>query len=259
MSTSMENLTLNKELKQLNLTGMLDCLPQRNQEAVANQMTYLEFLDLLAQDEISQRDQRRYERRLKKAGFKGHKTIENFDFSFNMKINQSLIRDLATCQFINEKYPVLIMGPCGTGKSHLAQALGRCALQKGFDVIYTNTQTISDDLQAAKVMNRYTKKINSWGKIPLLIIDDFGLRPLKYPEDEDTHALIAHRSESAATIFTSNLDLPEWQQAFGNQLLGVATIDRLRHNAYHVVLEGKSYRSAQKNITSNAKIEEKEK
>lgn len=91
---------------------------------------------LLSKDEWLLREHRRYERRLKRADFKGQKTIENFDFSFNPVNNQSQIRDLATCRFVQEKYPVLIMGPCGTGKSHVAQALGRCAVQKGYDVIY---------------------------------------------------------------------------------------------------------------------------
>ncbi len=254
----MENTELNQTLRKLNWSGVLDCLSQRNQEAIANQMTYLEFLHLLAQDELLLREQRRYERRLKKADFKGQKTIENFDFLFNPKINQSLIRDLATCRFIKEKYPVLIMGPCGTGKSHLAQALGHCALQKGYDVIYTNTHKISDELQAAKATNRYTAKLKAWAKIQLLIVDDFGLKPLRHPQDEDMHALISERSEIAATIFTSNLDLPEWQQAFSNQLLGVATIDRLRHNAYKVILEGQSFRagidiSADKNLEKTKK------
>lgn len=254
----MENTELNQILRQLNLSGMLDCISQRNQEAIANQMTYLEFLQLLSQDELLLREQRRYERRLKKADFKGQKTIENFDFSFNPKINQALIRDLSTCRFIKEKYPVLIMGPCGTGKSHLAQAFGHCALQKGYDVIYTNTQKISDELQAAKAINRYTARLKSWAKIHLLIIDDFGLKPMRHPQDEDMHALIAERSETAATIFTSNLDLPEWQQAFSNQLLGVATIDRLRHHAYQVILEGGSYRAG-KTINTNKKLEKTKK
>ncbi len=244
MTISMENPSLIQALRKLNLSGMIASLTERNQEAITNQMTFLEFLALLAQDEILVREQRSYEKRLKKSDFKGHKTLENFDFAFNPRINQKLIRDLATCNFIREKHPVLIMGPCGTGKSHIAQAVGHCALQKGYHVIYTNTQKISDDLQSAKALKRYTKKLQSWVKLDLLIIDDFGLKPLRHPQDEDIHSLIAERSETAATIFTSNLDLPEWQQAFGNQLLGAATIDRLRYNAHQIILEGKSYRSA---------------
>lgn len=233
-------------LRQLKLSGMADCLNDRVQEAIANQMTPAEFLQLLAQDEQIVREQRRYERRLRKADFKGQKTLESFDFTFNPTINQAQIRDLATCHFIRDKYPVLIMGPCGTGKSHLAQAIGHCAIQKGYDVIYTSVQKISDELQGAKLINRYTHKLKQWVKPQLIIIDDFGLKPLTHPQDEDMHAVIAERSEAAATLFTSNLDLSEWQQAFSNKLLGVATIDRLRHNAHQVVLEGSSYRGGKK-------------
>lgn len=233
-------------LRQLKLSGMADCLNDRVQEAIANQMTPAEFLQLLAQDEQLVREQRRYERRLRKADFKGQKTLESFDFAFNPTINQAQIRDLATCHFIRDKYPVLIMGPCGTGKSHLAQAIGHCALQKGYDVIYTSVQKISDELQAAKLVNRYTYKLKQWLKPQLIIIDDFGLKPLTHPQDEDMHAVIAERSEVAATLFTSNLDLSEWQQAFSNKLLGVATIDRLRHNAHQIILEGSSYRGGKK-------------
>ena len=233
-------------LRQLKLSGMADCLNDRVQEAIVNQMTPAEFLQLLAQDEQLVREQRRYERRLRKADFKGQKTLESFDFAFNPTINQAQIRDLATCHFIRDKYPVLIMGPCGTGKSHLAQALGHCALQKGYDVIYTSVQKISDELQAAKLVNRYTYKLKQWLKPQLIIIDDFGLKPLTHPQDEDMHAVIAERSEVAATLFTSNLDLSEWQQAFSNKLLGVATIDRLRHNAHQIILEGSSYRGGKK-------------
>lgn len=239
---------LNEGLKKLKLTGMLTCLMARNQEAVTNQMSHVEFLMLLIQDELLEREQRRYQRQYKKANFKGPKTIENFDFNFNPKINQALIRDLATCRFIKEKSPVLIMGPCGTGKSHLAQALGHCALQQGYEVVCTTQTQLSEEIQAAKATNSYRRKMKALAKLPVLIIDDFGLKPLRSPQDEDLHELIVQRYEQTSTILTSNLALDEWQQAFSNQLLAVATIDRLRHNAYHVILEGKSYRSGRKKL-----------
>lgn len=157
-----------------------------------------------------------------------------------------MIRDLATCRFVREKSPVLIMGPCGTGKSHIAQALGHCALQQGYDVICTTQAKLSEELQAAKATNSYGKKLKTLAKLPLIIIDDFALKPLRPPQDENLHELIAERYERAATILTSNLALEEWQQAFANKLLGIATIDRLRHNAYQLILEGSSYRSSRK-------------
>lgn len=247
---------MNQQLQKLKLSGFINALPERNQEAINNRLSYLDFLHLLLQDEILMKEQKRYETRLRKANFKGQKTIENFDFSFNPNINQALIRDLATCRFIHEKVPVLILGPCGTGKSHIAQAIGHCAIQKGFDVAFTTTRKISDELQSARAINRYTQKLKSWAKIALLIIDDFGLKPLRHPEDEDIHALIDERSETAATVFTSNLDLPEWQDAFSNKLLGVASVDRIRHNAYQLILKGKGYRSKNdKKIQKSLEVE----
>jgi DNA replication protein DnaC len=234
---------LEKGLKVLGLSGMQNSLPERNQEAIANQLSYSEFLGLLIQDELLAKEHRRFQRRHQNARFKGNKTIENFDFSFNPKINQALIRDLMTCRFIREKQPVLIMGPCGTGKSHLAQAIGQAAVQKGFDVLCTTQTQLSEALQVARATNAYTKKIKALAKIALLIIDDFGLKPLHSPQDEDLHELISERYEQTSTVVTSNLTLDEWVQAFPNKLLGVAIIDRLRQSACQLTLEGKSYRA----------------
>ena len=235
--------TTESQLRELKLCGMANSLSARLKEAASHQLAFDEFLKLLTQDEKLHREQKRYESRYKKASFKGHKTLDNYDFSFNPKIKQSMITELSTCGFIKEKSPVLIVGPCGTGKSHIAQAIGHCALQQGFTVLCTTQSKLSDELQSAKALNNYPRKIKTLAKIDLLIIDDFGLKPLRCPEDENLHELIAERYEQSSTIITSNLALEEWQQAFANQLLGVATIDRLQHNAYHLVLEGNSYRS----------------
>ena len=113
-------------LRKLKLHGMANCLLARNEEATSNQMIPTEFLRLLLEDETIERDQRRYERQLKRANFRDVKTIENFDFSFNPKIKQQQIRDLATCHFITEKQPVMVIGPCGTGKTHLASIRALC-------------------------------------------------------------------------------------------------------------------------------------
>jgi DNA replication protein DnaC len=238
--------TIETQLRQLKLNGMADSLSSRIQEASSNQLPFEEFLALLAQDEKLHRDQKRYESRYKKACFKGHKTLENFDFNFNPKIKQSMITEISTCNFIKERAPVLLVGPCGIGKSHISQAIGHCALQKGFTVLCTTQSKLSDELQAAKATNSYQRKIKNLSKFDLLIIDDFGLKPLRCPEDENLHELIAERYEQSSTMITSNLALEEWQQAFANKLLGVATIDRLKHNAYYLDLDGETYRSIKK-------------
>jgi len=138
---------------------------------------------------------------------------------------------------------VLIVGPSGIGKSHLAQALGHCAVRQGVDVVFSTCTALTQSLNAARATGAYERKLATLARVPLLIIDDFGLKPLRAPADEDLHDLIAERYEQAATIVTSNLDFTEWDQAFAaNRLLASATLDRLRHNAYCLELDGRSYR-----------------
>lgn len=235
---------LTTHLKKLGLSGMVNGLESRRAQAVSNQMSHCDFLSLLVNDELLLRENRRYERRLRQANLSGYKTIETYDFSFNPGINQALIRDLSTCLFVREKYPVLIVGPCGTGKSHLAQALGFCTIKQGFDVLSSTQSQLSDLLQAAKATGSYDKQLKLLSKVPLLIIDDFLLKPLKLAEEEALHDLINQRYERVSTLITSNLAVNEWPQAFSNKLLGAAMIDRLQHNAYTLTLDGKSYRTA---------------
>jgi len=234
---------LSPMLKQLRLSGILDSLEARNREAIAAKLAYPEFLALLIQDEIARREQKKFNLRIRRAGFRSQKTIEQFDFAFNSGINQAFIQELATARFVDEPANLLIAGPCGTGKSHLAQALGHCAVRQGHDVIFLTQTQLLGSLQHAKAMGTYERRFQALAKVPLLIIDDLGLKPLRSPQDEDLHDLIAERHEQAATVVTSNLAFNEWGEAFPNRLLGAATIDRLRHGAYQLVLEGKSYRS----------------
>lgn len=229
-------------LKQLRLSGLLDSLDERNREAIKGKLSYPEFLALIIQDEAQRREQKKYGMRLRRAGFRGDKTLESFDFDFNPTIDQQLIADLASGRFIEEKVAVLIAGPCGTGKSHIAQAIGHCAVRRGFDVMFTTQSKLLSQINAARATGAVERKMQTLIRVPLLIIDDFGLKPLKLGQDEDFHDLIAERYEQAATVVTSNLDFTEWGEAFPNKLLGASTLDRLRHAAYRLVLDGKSYR-----------------
>lgn len=246
-------------LKSLRLSGMLETLEVRNNEAISVNLPYTEFLSLLLSDEIARRDQKKFASRMRKAGFKNNKTLEEFDFDFNPKINKRLVYDLATCRFIHEKVCVLVTGPCGTGKSHIAQAIGHYAVRQGIDVLFTTQSKLLSKLNAAKATQTYVRQFKILAQIPLLIIDDFGLKPVRHPHDEDLHELIDERYESKSTIVTSNLDFQEWDRAFENKLLGCATIDRLRHDAYLLTLDGKGFRTPKNNSNTPKKEVEKNK
>ena len=235
---------LSPHLKQLRLSGILDSLEARNRQAIESKLAYTEFLALLVEDEVARREQKKFVSRLRRAAFRTQKTLDQFDFDRLPQLNRALVHDLATGRYLAERVPVLIVGPCGTGKSHLAQALGHCAVRQGVDVVFTTCAHLTTSLNAARATGAYERTLANLARVPLLIIDDFGLKPLRPPADEDLHELIAERYEQTATIVTSNLDLTEWDQAFpANRLLASATLDRLRHNAYCLVLDGKSYRS----------------
>lgn len=229
-------------LKQLRLSGILDSLEARNRHAIESKLAYTDFLALLIQDEVARRDQRQFAQRLRKAQVLNDKTLDRFDFKHSLTLNHALIADLATGRFVTEHAPVLIAGPTGTGKSHLAQALAHCALRQGYDVLFTTHSKLLGQLHAARATNAYERKLQQLAKIDLILIDDFGLRPMRSPQDEDFHDLIAERYERVAIVITSNLDFGEWGAAFPNKLLGAATLDRLRDGAYRVVLDGESHR-----------------
>ena len=229
-------------LKRLRLSGLLQSLEQRNREAISQKLAYTDFLALLIQDEVARRDQKKFDLRLRRAGFRSSKTLEAFDFDFNSKLPRVVILDLATCRFLDEKVSVVIAGPCGTGKSHLAQAIGHQAVRQGHDVLFMTQSQLLASLHKARAIGSFERKFHSLARVDLLILDDFGLKPLRSPQDEDLHDLIAERYERTSTLVTSNLHFSEWGEAFPNRLLGAATLDRLRHNAYRVVLEGESYR-----------------
>jgi DNA replication protein DnaC len=233
---------LTPQLKALRLSGILDSLEARNRQAIEGKLAYTEFLAMLIGDEVARRESKKFSMRLRRAQFRTTKTLEQFDFERLPKLNRALVHDLATGRYLHEKAPVLIVGPSGVGKSHLAQALGHCAVRQGVDVVFSTCTALTQSLNAARATGTYERKLAMLARVPLLIIDDFGLKPLRAPADEDLHDLIAERYEQAATILTSNLDFNEWDQAFAtNRLLASATLDRLRHNAYCLELDGPSY------------------
>jgi DNA replication protein DnaC len=227
----------------LNLRALLDTFGERHRQALEANLSHTEFLTLLFQDELGRRQQTRLAGRLKRARLRPDKTLESFDASV-LNGQKAILNELATGRFVQACAPVLIVGAAGTGKTHLAHALGHQALRLGAEVLALSQAQLETQLGHARATGTRAKLIRAIAKVDLLLIDDFGLKPLRTPADEDLHEIIDERYERKATLVTSNLDLGEWPQAFAsNQLIAVATIDRLKHRAWKLTLEGKSWRT----------------
>lgn len=230
-------------LKRLKLGGVLQTLDLRVRQAVDDNLDHHEFLLRLLQDEVERRDARALERRLKQASFDGQKTLEDFDFSFNPKLPKSILIDLGTCRFVDRKENVVLIGPAGVGKSHIAQALGHRACRLGHRVLYTPAHQLLSELRASRADYTWEKRIERLASLDLLIVDDLGLRPLGHDEPIDLYEIIRRRYERGSTIMTSNRDISEWYTLFGDALLASSAMDRLLHHCEVVVMEGHSYRN----------------
>lgn len=233
---------LRPKLCRLKLSGVLDTLEQRLSESNQKKWDTIHFLNVLLTDEVERRDFKNLSRRLTKSELAPEKTLETFDFSFNAKINEQLIRNLATCSFVEKKECVFLLGPSGVGKSHLAQGLGHEACRKGFDVIFSRTDTLLKWIFSGKGDGTYHRRMTNVIRTPLLILDDFGLKTLDQHQQEDLYEIICERYEKAAMIITSNRDFNEWPGVFTNPLMASAAMDRLVHRAVKIVIDGKSYR-----------------
>lgn len=229
-------------LKQLRLSGILDTLDVRTQQAIAEQWSYAEFLTRLVQDEVERRGQKQLDSRIRRGGVTTTKTLESFDFTFNATINRQQVYDLATCAFIRERRNILICGQTGVGKSHLGHALAHEAARKSFDVLFTTAHQMLAHLGAGRADGSYEKRLAGYTKPHLLVIDDFGLKPLPPTGPADLYDVIDARYERASIVLTSNRAPGEWPELFGDPLLASAGLDRLAHRATVLLITGRSFR-----------------
>ena len=231
------------QLKVLRLNGITETLDIRLRQAADERWAFSELLTRLFADEIERRDQRLLQTRIRRANIAPDKTIDQFDFSFNPILNQPLIMELATCQFVAKKVPVIVVGPTGTGKTHLGQALAHQACLRGYNVLYAGCAGILATLMLARVQGDYARRLKAFLKPQLLVIDDFGLKQLRERDPEHFYDVIAGRYEAAATVITSNRALEEWPDLFGDPLLASSGLDRLFHNATVITITGASFRA----------------
>ena len=230
------------KLRQLRLSGMVQTLDLRAAQSAERQLSPTEFLALLLDDELERRNQSRLARCLAQSGCDSQKTLAHFDFAVAPGVNRTLIQDLATCTFIARRENILLCGPSGVGKSHLANGLGIEALKREFRVLSYPLHHLLKNLHAAQASGGHARLMVKILKTDLLILDDFGLYPLTAQAAQNLYEIIAERYECASIIITSNRAFEEWAEVFGNELLASAALDRLTHHAHTLIIRGESYR-----------------
>lgn len=234
--------SLDTALKKLRLSGLLQTLEVRLQEASGNHLTHMEFLELILQDELTIRQDRLIQRRVKAAGFREMRTLDDFDWQFNPTIKRKQIFDLATCRFIKEGKDVLLLGPPGVGKSHLVQAIGHQAIKAGYVVLYRSIFDLVRDFLQDEVGGGPDRLMTRYLKPDLLVVDDMGIKQLPKRSGEYLFEIILRRYETRSTMMTSNRPLEDWGKLLGDVPSATAILDRFLHHAEIISITGRSYR-----------------
>lgn len=233
---------LQATLRQLRLSGLAKTLDVRLQEAAGNRLNHQEFLELILKDELTVRNNRLIERRMKAAGFREQKTLEDFDWRFNNSVKRSQFYEMATGAFVRSSADYLLAGPPGVGKSHLCQAVGQQLVRLGFVVLYRSIFDVVRDFQQDEMLSQDDRLMRRYLKPDLLIVDDMGMKQLPKRSGEYLFEIIHRRYELRSTVMTSNRPLEDWGKLIGDVPTATAILDRFLHHAEIVTITGKSYR-----------------
>lgn len=234
--------SLRDQMRKLRLSGLMETLQLRLDEAQGARLTHEEFLELILQDELLVRDQRKIARRIKNASFRDLKSLEDFDWSFNPRIGRKQMYDLAAGKFIKERRDVLFCAPPGTGKSHLVQAIGYQLIKLGYLVLYRSIFDVVRDFLHDEAMDGHDRVVARYLKPDLLIIDDFGMKELPKRSGEFLFEIVMRRYETRSTIMTTNRPVEDWGKLLGDVPTATAILDRFLHHAEIINVTGDSYR-----------------
>ena len=234
---------LENKMRMIKLSGMVQTLNMRLDQAQKEGLAFSQFLEILLEDEVQHRANKRLAIRLSRARFEEEKNLEGFDFNFNPKLPAAYIRELATCQFIERKESLILCGPVGVGKTHLAQALGHQACRAGYNVLFIKSSRLLSDLGGGRADDSWEKRLQYYLKPNLLILDDFAMKEFTKTQAEDLYEIIDRRHHSSSLIVTANRMPKDWYSLFPNPVIAESALDRLVSCAHVITLTGKSYRS----------------
>ena len=247
------NDSLQEKIKKLHLAGILQTADMRAEQATKEQMSYMEFLELLINDENLNRSRNKRNDLMRRSRIPQHKTIEEFNFSWQPGLNRQAIYGLGTCEFIRKKENIAFIGLPGTGKTHLSIALGIKAIEQGYTVLFSTLSEMMEDLYMSRADNSFRQKLKKYVSPDLLIIDEFGLKKLGQTNVDDLYEVISRRYEASSTIITSNKQFDEWGSILFDPVLATAILDRFVHHCSFISIEGDSYRMKERERITSTK------
>lgn len=233
-------LNITQKLSQLKLSGFAKTLESRNKFAIENNISYIEFLELMVEDEFANRTSNSYRKRFSKSKLNEEKTIASYNFTYQPGLNKKMISDLACCRFITENKNIIFMGKPGVGKTHLSNAIGLEALKQGYRVTFTHCSELVEKLYEAKGTGTYHQTLKQYMDADLLIIDELGFKKINYVDE--FFEIIRRKYENGSIIITTNRNFKDWGTIFGDNVLASAIVDRLMHHCCPVEIDGPSYR-----------------
>ena len=236
------NDVLTAKIRKLNLAGLVKTVDMRAEQSIKEGLSYVEFLELLINDEHLNRGRNRRDELIRRAKFPQHKTIEEFNFSWQPNLNRQEIYGFGTCEFIRKRENIAFIGLPGTGKTHLSIALGIKTIEQGYSVFFTTLSGMMEELYISRADNSFRQKLKKYVQPDLLIIDEFGLKKLNQTSADDLYEVISRRYEINSTIITSNKEFGEWGSILFDPVLASAILDRFVHHCSFVSIDGDSYR-----------------